>query len=177
MSDLTIREAGPGDVHRIAEIDKACFSAPWSEESFRVEMEENAVAFYLAAEMDGEVIGYAGLWWLNEEGHITNVAVHPDCRGKHVATCLLDCLIDFCENEGIRAFTLEVRPTNEKAIALYEKFAFVDVGRRPRYYEDNHEDAIIMWRVTDKNGFPVLDKKKLEKVMAEISAEEDKDRI
>ena len=62
MSDLTIREAGPGDVHRIAEIDKACFSAPWSEESFRVEMEENAVAFYLAAEMDGEVIGYAGLW-------------------------------------------------------------------------------------------------------------------
>jgi ribosomal-protein-alanine N-acetyltransferase len=173
MSDLTIRQAGPEDVHRIAEIDKACFDAPWSEESFRNEMEKNVIAFYLAAELDGEVIGYAGLWWLNEEGHITNVAVHPDYRGKHVATCLLDCLIDYCEQEGIRAFTLEVRPSNDGAIALYEKFAFVDVGRRPKYYEDNHEDAVIMWRVTDDNGFPVLDRLKLQEVMAAISAEED----
>ncbi|MCI2062080.1 MAG: ribosomal protein S18-alanine N-acetyltransferase [Eubacteriaceae bacterium] len=171
MSDLTVRAAEPGDVHSIAEIDKACFSAPWSEESFRVELEENTVAFYLVGEIDGEVAGYAGLWWVGDEGHITNVAVHPKYRGKHIATCILDCLIDYCENEGMRSFTLEVRPSNDKAIELYQKFAFVDVGRRPGYYEDNHEDAIIMWRVIDDSGMPVLDRVKLQEIMIQRGKE------
>ncbi|MEE3362620.1 MAG: ribosomal protein S18-alanine N-acetyltransferase [Anaerovoracaceae bacterium] len=155
-NDLIVRVAESGDAERIAEIDRACFSAPWSLDAFRTELGENRVAFYLAGEIAGRVEGYAGLWWLGDEGHITNVAVHPDFRGNGIATCLLDCLIDFCEQEGITAFTLEVRPSNENAIKLYEKFAFHKIGRRKKYYDDNGEDALIMWRVTE-NGMPVMD--------------------
>ncbi|MGI6204573.1 MAG: ribosomal protein S18-alanine N-acetyltransferase [Anaerovoracaceae bacterium] len=164
-NDLIVRAAEPGDAEQIAEIDRACFAAPWSLDAFRTELERNRVAFYLVGEIGGRIAGYAGLWWLEDEGHITNVAVHPDFRGSGVATCLLDCLIDFCEKEGITAFTLEVRPSNEKAIRLYEKFAFVTIGRRRKYYDDNGEDALIMWRVMGEDGMPVIDARRAEKIL------------
>ncbi|MEG0156533.1 MAG: ribosomal protein S18-alanine N-acetyltransferase [Anaerovoracaceae bacterium] len=146
MGEITVRQAEKGDVAALADLDRRCFSAPWSEESFRKEIEENNIAFYIVAELAGKIVGYAGLWWIANEGHITNVAVDSQYRGKGLGTVILETLIGFTSEEGIEEFTLEVRPSNEPALALYEKFDFCVEGRRPKYYEDNGEDALILWR-------------------------------
>ena len=92
-----------------------------------------------------QVIGYVGCWISFEEAQITNVAVSPDYRGKHVGTEMMAELIRRVKAKGVTALTLEVRPSNEPALALYKNFGFKEAGRRPRYYQDNGEDAIIMW--------------------------------
>jgi len=99
----------------------------------------------------GLLIGYAGLWAIEDEGHITNVAVHPDYRRMHLGSILVDMLIAQTRLEGLKRFTLEVRVSNQAAIALYEKFGFVSAGIRKGYYEDNNEDAMIMWLEAEEN--------------------------
>jgi len=146
MKKIVVRQAGTKDIEILAQLDALCFDAPWSKEAFRQELEENIVAFYVVAEIDKQVIGYAGLWHIVDEGHITNVAVHPKWRGKHIAKKILSILLNFSEKKGMNDFTLEVRPSNKVAINLYEKFDFEEAGLRPGYYEDNGEDALIMWR-------------------------------
>ena len=94
---------------------------------------------------DPEIMGYVGLWLIAGEGHITNVAVHPDHRRGGVAKVLLKLILDACEEQGIKDVTLEVRPSNEAALGLYRGFGFKEEGRRPKYYE-NGEDALILWR-------------------------------
>ena len=143
-----IRKAEPRDVKPLAELDARCFAAPWSEQSFEEDVVKNPLAFYLVAESEeGDIIGYAGVWMIVGEGHITNVAASPDHRRCGVARTVLTQLFDICETQhGIDAFTLEVRPSNDPAIALYESFGFQTAGRRKGYYEDNGEDALIMWR-------------------------------
>lgn len=148
MSDLIIREATEKDIHEIAELDKICFSAPWSESAFQKEFTENELAFYVLAEEkeSGKIIGYAGLWCIYEEGHITNVGVHPDFRRKHIGSAVVEVLMmESRKNAGIKTFTLEVRKSNSAAIELYKKFGFLEVGIRKGYYEENNEDAVIMW--------------------------------
>ena len=155
MSEIRIRVATSQDIDAMTELDATCFSAPWSRASFEAELTTNRLAWYLVAEEllqacdstegIGLVIGYAGLWAIEDEGHITNVAVHPDYRRKHLASILVDTLIAETRKEGLRRFTLEVRVSNTAAIALYEKFGFVSAGLRKGYYEDNNEDAMIMW--------------------------------
>lgn len=146
MNEIMIRRAEERDILPMALLDTLCFAAPWSEESFRQEVMENDLALYLVAETAGVVVGYAGVWAILDEGHITNVAVHPDHRRRGVARALLDVLIKSCEEEGIGCQTLEVRPSNQAALALYAGFGFQPEGRRKGYYEDNGEDALIMWR-------------------------------
>lgn len=146
MSELIIRRAEARDVLPMALLDSLCFAAPWSEESFRQEVTENNLALYLVAETDGVIAGYAGVWAILDEGHITNVAVHPDYRRRGIASALMEILIRSCEEEGITCQTLEVRPSNQAALALYAAFGFREEGRRKGYYEDNGEDALIMWR-------------------------------
>lgn len=146
MGQLIIRLANREDPPYLAAIDKECFSDPWSEESFRQEIEEHKLAVYLVAEVDGERAGYVGMWQIVDEGHITNVAVLPKYRGKHVASAILSVFFEIGKNAGLKAYTLEVRKSNEAAKALYKKFGFEESGVRPGYYPDNHEDAIIMWR-------------------------------
>jgi len=143
-----IRKAEAKDVKPLAELDQRCFAVPWSEQSFEEDVVKNPLAFYLVAESDqGELLGYAGIWMIVGEGHITNVAANPEYRRKGIAKAILTQLFDICENQhGIDAFTLEVRPSNDPAIALYESFGFETAGRRKGYYEDNGEDALIMWR-------------------------------
>lgn len=148
MSDLIIRKATELDSHEIAQLDKLCFSVPWSERAFETEFQENELAFYvLAQDPDtGKIVGYAGLWLIQKEGHITNVAVHPDWRRKHIGSALVEVLIrESRQLAGIQTFTLEVRKSNSSAIALYKKFGFLEVGIRKGYYEENKEDAVIMW--------------------------------
>lgn len=146
MSDLVIREADAGDIDAIAELEKICFATPWSRDSIRQELVENDLAFYVVAELDGEVVGYMGMWHIVDEGHVTNVVVHPDHRGKHVASAIVAVVLAYSEAGGIRRFTLEVRSSNEAAKALYRKFDFKEEGLRRGYYKDNGEDAVIMWR-------------------------------
>jgi len=147
--DLIVRLAEERDIIPMAEMDILCFSAPWSEESFRKEITDNRLAFYIVAEIDGRMVGYAGLWGIVDEGHITNVAVHPDFRRKGIGEALITVLLSHTRENGILSHTLEVRASNEAAISLYMKFGFEPAGLRKNYYEDNGEDAIIMWRTEE----------------------------
>lgn len=143
---MTVRLAEERDVHDVAELDKLCFAMPWSEESFRQEFTENERALYIVAEIGGRIVGYAGMWVILDEGHITNVCVHPDYRKRHIGEGILRVLIAAGAQVGVERTTLEVRRSNAPAIALYEKLGFVSEGVRKGYYENNNEDAIIMWR-------------------------------
>lgn len=145
MIDMIIRQADAGDVDAIHGIERLCFPDPWSRESIESEFKNNPRAFYVVAEAEGEIVGYAGLWWIEDEGHITNVAVKPGWRGRHVGQLLIETLLDHTGQHGIRHFTLEVRAGNEAARNLYEKFGFQTEGIRKGYYRVGHEDALIMW--------------------------------
>ena len=103
-------------------------------------------AYYLAAEIDGLVAGYAGLWRILDEGHITNVAVRPECRRQGIGARIIGTLLAQTRQLGIRHHTLEVRESNLPALALYEGFGFTSAGIRPGYYSSGHENAVIMWR-------------------------------
>lgn len=146
MSQLVIRQAGRDDCEKLAELDRLCFTVPWSLEAFRCEFEYENEAFYIAAEEDGVFAGYMGMRMILDEGHITNVAVHPMFRRKHIASAMMSVFIQEGNKRGIESFTLEVRKSNEAAIRLYESFGFETAGVRKNYYPDNHEDALIMWR-------------------------------
>ncbi|MDR3242655.1 MAG: ribosomal protein S18-alanine N-acetyltransferase [Clostridiales Family XIII bacterium] len=150
MRDVCFRKADPGDIERMAELDAVCFSAPWTKQAFEREIYENSLARYLVCETGGDFAGYAGLWVIVDEGHITNVAVHPDFRRFGVGAALLAALMDWTEKEDLlRNFTLEARVSNEIAICMYEKAGFVSCGLRKGYYADTadtKEDALIMWR-------------------------------
>lgn len=146
MAEISVRKAEERDVQEIAFLETVCFSDPWSVESVYHDVVENKLAFYVVAEAENKVIGYAGLWSILDEGHITNVAVSPDYRRMHAATLLLEMLLKTTEDVGIKRHTLEVRAGNEGAIALYQKHGFKVFGIRKGYYRDNGEDALIMWR-------------------------------
>jgi ribosomal-protein-alanine N-acetyltransferase len=141
-----IREAESKDVAAIAEIETLCFSPPWSLEDFLYEIERNELAHYLVC-LDGpRLIAYAGLWTVLNEGHITNVAVHPDFRGRGAGAALIGALIERARRLWeLSEFTLEVRASNVAAIRLYQNAGFREEGRRRRYYTNPTEEAIIMW--------------------------------
>lgn len=144
--ELVIRPAEPKDVNEIAEMEKICFATPWSADAIAQELTSNHLAHYIVAELEGRVVGYMGLWQILDEGHITNVAVRPEHRGKHIASTILAVMLEIGAQLGIVRYTLEVRSSNEPAKALYRNFGFKEAGLRKGYYEDNGEDAVIMWR-------------------------------
>lgn len=146
MKTPVIRAAAPADAQQMAALDKICFTVPWSLESFEQELTVNDKAIYIVAEIDGQLAGYAGMWQILDEGHITNVAVSPEHRRQGIAAAVLNTLIVEGGRRGIRAFTLEVRASNVAAQELYRGFGFQSAGIRPGYYEDNKEAALIMWR-------------------------------
>lgn len=141
--EFEIREGVAEDAEQIHEIELECFADPWSVKSILDDIENNERAKYLVAISGGQLLGYVGVWNILGEGHITNVAVRTSARRKHVADALIDKL---CEEFELA--TLEVRAGNEPAICLYEKHGFRQIGIRKGYYENNGEDAIIMWRGT-----------------------------
>ncbi len=107
-------------------------------------MTQNPNAYYVVADQDG-IVGFAGLWHIADEGHITNIAVKQSHRGQGLGEDLLTALIAVGRALGLRAMTLEVRVSNTPARTLYEKLGFQYVGVRKRYYQDNNEDAAIYW--------------------------------
>ncbi len=142
-----IRLAEERDIDALATLDKLCFTLPWDRSSFEFEIKENLKAIYLVADYNGKIIGYAGIWVILDEGHITNIAVHPDFRNRGLGTRLLSELIELSERRGAKRHTLEVRVSNHTAISLYNKFGFETAGKREKYYEDTNEDALILWRL------------------------------
>jgi ribosomal-protein-alanine N-acetyltransferase len=134
------------DIAEVLEIEKLSFATPWSEEAFNSEVERNLSARYVVAKQDGRVVGYGGMWIIIDEGHITNVAIHPDFRGMGIGRLVVDALVRIAKRERVRAMTLEVRKTNTTAQRLYREFDFEPAGIRPGYYGDNGEDAVIMWK-------------------------------
>ena len=137
MNSPVIRQAVLQDAQQMAELDRICFSVPWSLESFVQELSVNERAMYFVAEIDGQIAGYAGLWQI--------VAVAPQFRRQKLATAILEAFLAEGRARGIRAFTLEVRASNIAAQELYRKFGFQSAGYSPGYYEDNKEAAMIMW--------------------------------
>lgn len=131
------------DVAEVAQLEKRCFTIPWSEKSFTDEM-NNKLAVYLVAKDVGRCIGYAGFWNVSGEGGITNVAVLPEYRRSGVGSMLIKAMIKTAETLDIELLTLEVRKSNLAAQGLYNKFGFDIIGERKRYYSDNGEDAWIM---------------------------------
>ena len=144
MNDAEIRFMRLKDIDAVAEIEEATFARPWSRESFRQEVTRNAVARYLVAEKDGQILGYAGAWIILDESHITNIAVREDARGRGLGKRLTKELLQILSNLGACYATLEVRVSNVRAQNLYKSLGFVSVGKRKRYYEDNNEDAYLM---------------------------------
>lgn len=146
MAELVIRKATEKDIEGIEALEKICFKTPWSRDSIKHDIVDNKMATYIVAAIGENIVGYIGVWCIIDEGHITNVAVSPVYRRQHIGTLLVDTLIKSTENAGIVRHTLEVRASNVAAKKLYENFGFKESGVRKGYYEDNGEDAILMWR-------------------------------
>lgn len=143
-NNLIIEKMTEKDIDGVYEVEKNCFEHHWSKDSFKKEL-KNDVARYLVAKIDGKIAGYVGIWFVVDEGHITNVAVHSDYRGRKIGDKLIQELVKLCKDSGIVSMTLEVRVSNVVAQGLYKKYGFKIAGIRKEYYSDNKEDAIIMW--------------------------------
>jgi ribosomal-protein-alanine N-acetyltransferase len=142
--DITIDFMKEEDIDTILDISSLSFSVCWSKDSYIQEL-TNPIARYLVAKIDNKVVGFIGTWIVLDESHITNIAVHPNHRKQGIASNLLKKFLDYCKSQGCIAYTLEVRSSNKAARALYENHNFKQDGVRKGYYEDNKEDAIIMW--------------------------------
>ena len=141
--EVVIRRMDLQSVNQAAELEKACFADPWSLNSLLSEL-LNPNAVYLTAMRGQTVLGYVGVHHILDEGHITNLAVDPACRREGVARTLLTELIAYARAENFAFLTLEVRASNQAAIALYGGLGFARAGLRLRYYKHPVEDAVIM---------------------------------
>ena len=141
--EALIRDAVPTDLDALEELEKECFSLPWTREQLQCELPDERHEF-LTAELCGEVAGYVGMMCVLDEGYISNVAVSPRFRRKGIGRALVAEMLYRAECRKLSFVTLEVREHNEGAVALYSEAGFVPVGRRKNYYERPREDAIIM---------------------------------
>lgn len=139
--------AGPmtlSDLDQVLDVERASFPTPWTRAAFCYEIEQNKVARCTAMRARGGVVGYLCFWEIGHEIHITNLAVHPEWRRRGVARRLLASALAAGVTRGVRLAFLEVRPSNTRALALYESLGFQVIGRRNGYYFDTGEDALVM---------------------------------
>lgn len=142
---MLIRCMTRADVPQVAEIERICFSRPWSENGFFDSLKLDYTEF-LVAEEAGRIAGYIGIYYSVDEGEITNVAVHPDMRGKGTGKCLVQAMIEAAKKKQVQRIILEVRQSNEAAIHVYEQNGFAPIGVRRGFYDLPKEDALIMNR-------------------------------
>ncbi|MFC4075297.1 ribosomal protein S18-alanine N-acetyltransferase [Salinithrix halophila] len=138
-----------GDIPAVLQVEQASFTTPWTRQAFYNELAYNQFAQYMVVEKEGRVIGYCGMWLILNEAHITNIAIHPDYRGRGIGEMMIDGMMALAREAGADSMTLEVRVSNAIAQQLYRKKGFEMTGIRPRYYTDNQEDAMIMWAKLD----------------------------
>ena len=125
--------------------EKAYGDHHWSKDSFYGELSNDLAHYNSAFDIDGNLIGYVGTWQVLDEAHITTLAVAPDLKRKKFGEALLIAAVEDCYKNEIKYITLEVRVSNIAAIKLYEKYGFKSLGTRKGYYQNNNEDALIMW--------------------------------
>ena len=139
------------DLDEVVEIEKLCFGTPWSRALFSEELKHAEICSWMKLQGRGSaqrVAAYMGFWKAVDEAHITNLAVRPEYRRMGLGKALVLEMMALAKTQGCVRATLEVRPSNEAALRLYESLCFAAVAMRPKYYLDNEEDALIMW----KNG-------------------------
>lgn len=147
--NITIEKMNRSHISEIAEIERECFSSPWSENALSEEL-DNPNARFFAAVAEGKTVGYVGVHSVFGENYIDNIAVTSLYRKKGIATALLKFLEATARDEGDLFISLEVRKSNEKAIRLYEKLGYKRVGERKRFYTMPTEDAVIMTKELKK---------------------------
>lgn len=139
---VEITEMTAAHIPKLAELEKECFSTPWTAEGLAQEL-CNPQAHFLVAEAQGEAVGYLGVQEIVGEGYITNIAVFPQYRGQGIAAALLQSAAEGAAERDCSFLTLEVRESNAPAIALYKKMGYTDVGQRKNFYRDPTENARI----------------------------------
>lgn len=144
MANLILKEMDSYDIEGVYEVSSLSLKETWTLNAIKKELNNN-LATYIVCIEDSKVIGFVGAWLIASEGQITNVAVHPNFRGKKIGKALMEKLICTLKDKDCNAITLEVRKSNIVAQNLYKSLGFKEEGIRKGFYEDNKEDAIIMW--------------------------------
>lgn len=144
--EIKIRQMEPSDVDDVVNIEADVYGEHhWSKDSFYNELTNNVARYYSVFDSNNQLVAYAGTWEIIDEAHITNIAVKKEFQGKKIGEALLTHILKQCYSSMIKYLTLEVRVSNRAAINLYEKYGFQSLGLRKGYYQNNNEDAIIMW--------------------------------
>lgn len=143
--ELNIRKADENDIDSILVVENISFSIPWSREAFIKEISTNSLAYYSVVELDKKIVGYAGMWIILDEVHLTNIAIIPEVRGLKLGELLMRYIMGIAKMHKAERMTLEVRQSNRVAINLYNKLNFEKQGIRRDYYKNPVEDAFIMW--------------------------------
>jgi len=139
----SIREMTRGDIPAVAALEAEVYAQPWSPRVFFDELAMDNREYLVVTNGESGIVGYGGLLVVDEDAHITTLAVAPEVRGRQLGKRLMLALVDQALGVGARHLTLEVRLSNSSARGLYELFGFAPVGRRKNYYKD--EDALVMW--------------------------------
>jgi len=141
---IQVRRMELKDIPFVVEIDQSSFTLPWTERAFRYEVQENRAARNWVATLDGQVAAMLVIWMILDEAHVATIATHPHYRRQGLGTRLLTTALASALDEGAQKALLEVRARHTAAQKLYSRLGFVEVGRRPKYYHDNGEDAVLM---------------------------------
>ena len=144
MKTLRFEPLREGHIPAILEIEKVSNTAPWSEKSFQNEL-NHTHGIFLVAILQGDVVGYGGVWLVVDEAHVTTIAVAEEQRRQGIGQKLMIELLERAKAAGMVCSTLEVRASNVGAIKMYEKFGYAITATRKGYYPDNKEDAVVMW--------------------------------
>ena len=144
LSTLRFEPLRENHIAGILAIESQVNSAPWTERSFRNELDHKQGIFRVGL-IEGEVTAYGGLWLVIDEAHITTIAVSPARHRMGIGTRLMCNLLEEAKSQGMMCVTLEVRVGNKAAIQMYERIGFIVSAKRKGYYPDNKEDAIVMW--------------------------------
>ena len=148
----TIRRGVASDLAEVSRIERACFPSPWSDAALGLELSGDPRRLALVVEEEGRLIGFALVWVVADELHLVSLAVDPARRREGWAQALLDRLLDTEEGRRANLLTLEVRPTNSAAVALYHRNGFLDIALRPNYYPETGEDALVMLKPLRPEG-------------------------
>ena len=146
---IEIVRMGLEHIDEVSQIERKTFPMFWTKQDFENEVTNNKMAIYFVALKDGKVIGYAGMWHVVTEGHITNIAVDENYRRMGIGRMLVERLIQEAEELEMIGITLEVKISNLTAQGLYTKLGFKPEGFRKKYYSDTGEDAVVMWKHFD----------------------------
>lgn len=143
---IKIRPMQKNEIDDVLKIEEQAYGEHhWSKDSFYGELSNDLAHYYSAFDLDDNLIGYAGCWQILDEAHITTIAIKPEFKRKKIGEALLKRILEDCYKNEIKYITLEVRVSNVPAISLYEKYGFKSLGSRKGYYQNNNEDALIMW--------------------------------